>query len=144
MTEQMQLGPIDFVLLEFPDADNPSGDAAARMRELVEQGTISIYDVVAIRRDSDGTWETFDLGEVSAEQASGFQYFAGARSGLLSKDDVDELANALNPGTVGIALVYENTWAQPFVTAARASGGAMIATGRVAGQDLIEALDTDD
>lgn len=144
MTEQMQLGPIDFLLLEFPDAENPSGDAALRLRELVEQGTISVYDVVAIRKDAAGEWAPFDLGEVSAQQSEGFQYFAGARSGLLSDDDIAELANTLNPGTVGIALVYENTWAQPFVTAARASGGAMIATGRVTAQDLIEALDSDD
>jgi hypothetical protein len=42
---------------------------------------------------------------------------------------------------VAVLLVYENTWAIPFVDAARRAGGEMVATARIPAQDLIAALD---
>ena len=38
-------------------------------------------------------------------------------------------------------LVYENTWAVPFVAAARESGGELVAGARIPAQDVMEALD---
>jgi hypothetical protein len=38
-------------------------------------------------------------------------------------------------------MVYENTWAVPFVGAALRAGGQMIATSRLPAQDVIDALD---
>jgi len=38
-------------------------------------------------------------------------------------------------------IVYENTWAIPFVPAALESGGQLIAGGRIPAQDVMEVLD---
>ena len=67
--------------------------------------------------------------------------FAGARSGLLGKEDGLEAANALDPGTTGVVLVYENAWAGPFVAAARAAGGELVASSRLTADEVIDALD---
>jgi hypothetical protein len=142
VSEERGLGPLDFILLEFPDQDNPTGQAATELRALVDHGVIRLYDIVAVRKDSDGKSTTFDLGELSNDSSDGFAYFAGASSGLLSQQDISQATAALNNGTVGVLLVYENAWAEPFVTAARASGGTLVATSRVSAQDLIETLDT--
>ena len=72
---------------------------------------------------------------------SGFSYFAGASSGLLGNDDVREAAEAMRPGTVAALIVYENTWAAPFVSAVRRSGGELVASVRIPAADVIEALD---
>jgi hypothetical protein len=45
------------------------------------------------------------------------------------------------PGTLAVLLVYEDTWAVPFVAAARESGGELIAGARIPAQDVMEALD---
>ncbi len=141
MSEDQALGPIDFVLLEFPDQEAPSGSAAHELRLLVDAGTIKLYDVVAIRKDRDGSFATFDVGDLSSSDGDSFAYFAGARSGLLLESDVVEAAATLDNGTVGIALVYENAWAGPFVAAARDSGGAVVASERVPAVDVITVLD---
>jgi hypothetical protein len=52
-----------------------------------------------------------------------------------------QAAEALEPGRLAALLVYENTWAIPFVAAARESGGELIAGARLPAQDVMDALD---
>ena len=132
-------GPIDFVLMEFPDQD-PSGDAAAALADLVEAGTIRLYDILAVRKDADGVISGFEVSDLG-DGSMAFSSFAGARSGLLGDDDVAQAGEVMEPGTIAVLIVYENTWAIPFVAAARRAGGEMVATTRIPAQDVMEALD---
>jgi hypothetical protein len=50
-------------------------------------------------------------------------------------------AEAMKPGAVATPLVYENAWAVPFVAAARDAGGQLVASARIPGQDVMDALD---
>ena len=131
-------GPIDFILLEFPN-DRTDGAAADALAELIEAGTIRLLDLVIARKESDGTVEVIDID--GAGDVTAFVQFAGARSGLLGDDDIQEAGTALSPGTTAALIVFENAWAAPFVAAARENGGEMIASMRIPAQDVIDALD---
>jgi uncharacterized membrane protein len=131
-------GPIDFVLLEFPN-ERTDGSAAQALLDLVEAGTIRLLDLVIDRKESDGTVEVIDID--GAGDVTAFVQFAGARSGLLGDDDIQEAGTALSPGTTAALIVFENAWAAPFVAAARENGGEMIASMRIPAQDVIDALD---
>jgi len=133
-------GPIDFVLLEFP-RDRLTGEAGRALMDLVERGTIRLYDLMVISKDQDGGIEVLELTDPTSE-AGGFSYFAGARSGLLGDDDMREAAAAMQPNTVAALIVYENSWAIPFVAAARNSGGELIASARIPAADVMDALET--
>lgn len=138
MTDQSQVpGPIDFLLLEFPDRE-PTGAAAGALADLLEQGTIALYDIVAIRKTDDGAITAVELAELGI---AGFAEFVGARSGLLGDEDIAEAALAVEPGTVAVLLVYENRWAAPFVAAVHGAGGQLIASARIPAQELIDVLD---
>ena len=129
-------GPIDYLLIEFP-AENLDGSVAAEVLALVEAGIIRLFDVVIVAKADDGSISALaieDLGD-------GFAAFAGARSGLIGDEDLDETASVLEPGTVAALLVYENAWAAGFVAAARAVGGEVVSSGRIAAADLMDALD---
>ena len=45
------------------------------------------------------------------------------------------------PGTAAALLVYENTWARPFVAAARKADAQVIASARIPADVLAEVLD---
>ena len=132
-------GPIDFLLMEF-SADRLTGGAAQALLDLVDKEIVTLYDVLVVGKADDGTAYAVDLAE-SAEQVGGFTDLAWVRSGLLSDDDMQEAANAMEPGTLAVLIVYENTWAIPFVAAARESGGELIAGARIPAQDVMDALD---
>jgi uncharacterized membrane protein len=132
-------GPIDFVLLEFP-RDRLTGEAGKALMDLVEAGTIRLYDLLVISKDEDGSVEVLELTD-PLSGAAGFSYFAGARSGLIDDEDMQSAASAMNPGTVAALVVYENSWAIPFVAAARNSGGELIASARIPAAEIMAALD---
>lgn len=131
-------GPIDFVLIEF-HGDKLTGEAAPALMDLVERGVIRLYDLMVISKHDDGSVEGLELQDPSG--VDGFSYFAGARSGLLGDDDLREAAEAMEPGTVAALIVYENSWAIPFVRAARNSGGELIASARIPAADVMAALE---
>ncbi|MGY4766313.1 DUF6325 family protein [Kribbella sp. CWNU-51] len=132
-------GPIDYVLLEFT-GNKLTGRAAEELVNLVDRGIVHVYDVMIVGKQADGTAYAVDLAEASG-QAGGFADLSGARSGILADDDLAEAAAAMEPGTLAALIVYENTWAIPFVAAAMESGGQMIAGGRIPAEDVMEALE---
>ncbi|WP_329477527.1 DUF6325 family protein [Kribbella sp. NBC_01510] len=132
-------GPIDYVLLEFT-GNKMTGRAAEELVNLVERGIVHVYDVMIVGKQADGTAYAVDLAEASGEAGS-FADLSGARSGILADDDLAEAAAAMEPGTLAALIVYENTWAIPFVAAAMESGGQMIAGGRIPAEDVMEALE---
>ena len=77
----------------------------------------------------------------SAARSTELAVFEGASSGLLSDEDLDEAGGALEPGTSAALLVFENTWAGPFASAVRRSGGQLVASGRIPVQAVLAALD---
>jgi hypothetical protein len=132
-------GPVDFVLLEFSE-DRLTGRAAQALLDLVDRGIISVYDVLVVGKADDGSPYTLDLAE-GLDRLGGFADLGWARSGLLTEEDMVTAADAMVPGTLAVLIVYENTWAVPFVAAARESGGEMIASARIPAQDIMDALD---
>jgi hypothetical protein len=135
MTEAEVHGPIDFVLIEF-SGDRLTGGAGQALLDLVDRGIVAVYDVLVLGKSDDGTVYAVDLEE-SAEQIGGFGALAWVRSGLLTEDDMREAAGALEPGKLAVLIVYENTWAVPFVAAARGAGGELIAGTRIPAPEVM-------
>lgn len=134
------LGPIDFIIIEF-SGGLLAGQTAAELVALVDNGTIRLYDLIVVRKDADGTVSGVDLSDVADGSLGGFGTLGGARSGLISDEDVKLAADAIAPDTVAALILYENRWAEPFVDAARREGGQMIVSSRVPAQDLLDVLD---
>ncbi len=133
-------GPIDVVVLEF-SGDRVTGEAAAALLDLVERGIIRLYDLLVVRKEADGSVSGIELTDLDADGLGGFAAFAGARSGLLGEDDVTEAAEVLEAGTMAALIVYENTWAIPFVAAARRAGAQLVASARIPADVVTEVLD---
>jgi hypothetical protein len=140
MTQEQldELGPIDYVVLEWPTG-GPSGEAAPMIVDLVDKGMIRILDCAFVAKGEDGSTGTLDLGAFSNDNS--FGEFEGASSGLLGEEDLEEAAAVLNPGTVAAVLVWENRWIAPIAAAVRRSGGELVASGRIPAEAVLETLD---
>ena len=133
-------GPIDFLLLEFA-SEKMTGGPAAALLDLVEQGTVRIYDLLVLRKEDDGSVTVLDIAQLGPDASGGFAMFAGARSGLLGDDDIAEAGGAMRSGTTAALLVYENSWAIPFVAAAMAQEAQVVASARIPATTVMEVLD---
>ncbi|HMR95056.1 MAG TPA: DUF6325 family protein [Microthrixaceae bacterium] len=141
-TPDEELGPIDYLVVEFPAGEQRfTGAMAAELADLAESGIIRILDLLVLVKDADGSVEAYeieDLGDLGALQA-----LEGQLAELLALEDVEDLAAAMEPGSAAGVLVWENSWAAPFAIAARESGGQLIASGRIPTQALIAAFESD-
>jgi hypothetical protein len=138
---ELELGPIDVVVIGFP-ADAPmTGESVPLLLDLVDRGIIRVFDVLFITKGEDGAIAGFNVDGIDQDRIGDFTVFAGATSGLLGDDDVESAAAALEPGESAVVIVYENSWAGPFAAAVRRNGGQLIATQRIPTQDLIDALE---
>src|ERR1700709_357856 len=138
-TDDIEMGPIDYVLVEWP-GKQPDGQIAPHLVGLVDRGLIRILDLAFLAKGEDGTIEALELSDIGGDAAE-LTIFEGAATGLLDGEDHAEAGAALEPGTSAALLVYENTWAAPFATAVRRSGGQLVASGRIPIEDVLAALD---
>jgi len=132
-----EMGPIDYVVLEWPGRQ-PQGDVVPMILDLVDRGLIRVLDFAMLLKAPDGTAVALDLGELEGDE---FAPFEGAATGLLSQEDLDDAATALEPGTSAAVLVWENRWAAPVAVALRKSGGQLVASGRISIQAMLAALE---
>ncbi len=125
-----ELGPVDYVVVEFPaGASNFTGEMAAELLALVDAGTIRVIDALILTKDDDGTIDATELSDIA--ELGELQVLETELAELLAADDVAHLAAAMDPGTTAGVLIWENLWAAPFASAARRSGGQLIANGRI-------------
>jgi Family of unknown function (DUF6325) len=137
----IQLGPIDYLIVEWPADKPPDGKAMPLLVDLVDRGVIRVLDLAWVRKEADGTMTRLELTDLDLDRNPELTVFQGASSGLLGEDDYQEAAAAIEPGRSAALLVYENTWAAPFATALRRSGAQLVAQGRIPTNAIIAALD---
>ena len=138
--ELEELGPIDYVVLEWPGAFPDTSEVQPLLLDLVDRGIIRILDIGFVAKDENGEVTGLDVGDLK-QVAAAFAEFEGASSGLLGFEDLEEAAAALEPGTSAAVLVWENRWAGPVAAALRRSGGQLAASGRLPVQAILAALD---
>ncbi len=138
-----ELGPVDYLVVEFPPGvSHFTGEMATELARLVDAGVIRVLDLVVLVKDENGeidALEIEDLDEVDELRTAEAQL-----ADLLAADDVINLAAAMEPGTTAGVLVWENSWAAPFASAARRSGGQLVANGRIPIQAILASLEADD
>ena len=105
MAEQ-DVGPIDYLVLEFPQA-KITGEGMAALLDLVERGIIRILDLRFVVVGEDGSFTAMALADLDHDGKLDLAVFEGAQSGLLGNDDLAEAAKLVAPSTAVGLLVYE-------------------------------------
>jgi hypothetical protein len=151
MTDQMtmqeterldELGPVDWIVVEFPGS-RFNGTIAPTLTDLVDRGIIRILDLLLIRKDDDGSIDAFEISDLDDDEIGSIRDYETAMANLLSEEDVESVAAAIEPGSTAALLVWENCWAAPFGSAVRHAGGQLVASGRIPVQALIAAIEAD-
>jgi hypothetical protein len=141
MADENELGPIDYLIVEWPSGKQPTGEGLGILADYTEAGLINVLDLVFVTKDQDGTVSGLALADIDSDGVLDLVQFEGASSGLLGQDDYDEAGAALEPGASAAILLYENRWARPFAAAVKRSGAQLVASGRIPAGDFAEAVE---
>src|SRR3954470_4022772 len=141
MTEEIELGPVDYIVVEFP-GNKMTGEGLPLLVDLVERGIIRILDLVFIRKDLDGTVAAFEIADFDGDGRLDLAVFEGASSGRIGEEDMPQAGEVIEPGSSAGIMLYENRWAGPFIGALRRGGAEVVASGRTPPNALIAAIES--
>lgn len=138
-----RLGPVDWIVVEFPGTNFGKGQVAPVLKEYVDKGLIRVLDMLFLRKDAAGVVEPFELSEVDESEIGELRASEAELAMVLSEQDVLDLAETMDPGTSAVVMVWENLWAAPFGAAVRHAGGQLVASGRIPTQAVLAAIEAD-
>jgi len=141
MTQDSEaMGPVSYLVVEFP-GNKMTGEGLAALVDLVDLGIVRVLDLVFVMRDTDGSITAMELRDIDGDGELDLTVFEGASSGLLDSSDLEQAGSVLEEGASAAILVFENSWAIPFMRGIRNGGAEVVAAGYIPADDLVAALD---
>ena len=133
----MSIGPVDYVVVEFP-GNKFKGEIVPALRELTASGTISIIDLVFIKKDQEGNVLTFEMNALSPDEAAVVAELNGETYDLLNEQDIMAVAATLANNSSAALLIYEHTWVTRLRDAVLNASGRFVEGDRIP-REVVEA-----
>ena len=115
-----ELGPVDWIVVEFPGSKF-NGQIAPALLDLVERDLIRVLDLLVLKKDDDGSLEAFELSDLDQGEVGDLRTYEAELAMLLSEEDVTSLGAAIEPGSSAAVLVWRTPGPRrlPLLCAAR-------------------------
>jgi uncharacterized membrane protein len=133
----MTLGPIDFIVLEFP-GNRFKGEILPDLLELVDKGIIRIIDLVVITKNSDGQVTARELRELDAAHVEMFNPLKVEVNQMITDSDIEMIGGQLADNSTAGLLLIENLWAKKTKQAMLDADGRLVMFERIP-HDVVEA-----
>jgi len=136
----MEIRPVDVLEVAFPGNDF-NGEILPALEQLIASGTIRVLDLLFAYKTADGEVGSVELAGITQQYGPLFASVDGdVPGGLLDAEDVEALGDDLEPNTSIALIVWENTWAAPFLAALEGSGAVLLDQSRIPREAVLAAL----
>ena len=135
----MVSGPVDIVIIGFP-GNKFTGKIAPAIKELVENNTIRILDLLFVSTDDAGTISSLRIQDLAADLEPGLVEMDVFLPGALDDHDAQELAEDLPANSSALLVAFENVWAAKFVAAIQEAEAVVIDQIRIPASAVAELL----
>lgn len=130
-------GPVELLAIDFP-TETLSSSVAAQIAKLTSDDTVRLLDLVLITKDAEGTVSAIEIEEIGAEH--GFGDIELEEVGLAGDEDIDEIAQGIEPGHSTLVVIVELLWAKAFASAIYEEGGEVVIAERIPAPVVSEVL----
>jgi hypothetical protein len=134
----MTYGPIDLIALEFP-GNRFKGEILPELFDLVDKGIIRIIDLVIIMKDQ-GEVIVRELCELDAAHIDMFNPLKAEVSQMITRADIDMIAEQLAENSTAGLMLIENLWAKKTQQAMLDANGRLVMFERIPHDVVEEAL----
>ena len=126
----MDLGPLEYIVIGVKDQKlTPS--LISELSMIHETGTIRVVDIIFVTKAADGSIVTKEMSELSEAEPSVDGDIVDDLMGLLTTEDINNLAGHIPPDNSAVVIVFEHTWVIGLAEAVRKSGGVVFTGGMV-------------
>lgn len=126
----MASGPFEFVVIAF-EADRFTSKIIPQLRKLQEKGVIQLADLLFLKKDAQGTVVVTEISDLQEEEAQAYMDLTSTCSGLLSVEDVEQLAADLPLNCSAAIVLFEHSWAADLKETIVQAQGKLLAGGLV-------------
>ena len=133
----MDIGPVEYIIIGFP-GNKFTGRIAPAIRELVDDGTIRVLDLLFVMKDADGVVTTLAIEDLDQEGAA-FAEIDVTEPGSLNEEDADEVSDDLPANSSALLVAFENVWARKVVSAFEAADAVLIDSIRIPAEVVAQA-----
>jgi hypothetical protein len=138
------IGPVQLVAIGFPPEAEFEGKIMEELAKLERSGTIRILDLLFVRKDAGSgdllalDYQGEDLGgtigallgfEFEGDGAAPATEATEGHAFGLSREQIEGIAQSLEPGHAAGLLLAEHVWAKDFKQAVRETGGVPLGEG---------------
>jgi uncharacterized membrane protein len=135
----MTYGPVDFIVLEFK-GNQFKGEIVPALLELVNNGIIRLIDLVIVQKDKQGK---VTIRELQQEEEATIRLFDPLKvdiTGMVKKEDLDMVGNALDNNSTASVMLFENVWAIKFIQAVLNAQGRVVMQHRIPSEVVEETV----
>jgi hypothetical protein len=125
----MGVGPVDVYIIGFP-GNKFSGRIAPAIKELVDNGTIRVLDLLFVMKDADGVVTTLAIEDLDQDGAA-FSALAITEPGSLNEEDAEEVSDDLPANSSALLVAFENVWARKVASALQDADAILIDSIRI-------------
>ncbi|MCG2620985.1 DUF6325 family protein [Arthrobacter sp. I2-34] len=126
--DELEYGPVEMFVAGYT-GDGPDPQIVEAILELVNAGTVRLLDLLFVSRAADGNLTVDELEAVGDRY--GFGSIELAASGIAGDEDIEAIAEAIEPGVSGALLVIEHVWAKRLANALYQAGGSVLFSDRI-------------
>ena len=157
----MAIGPVQLIVLGFPDPDF-HGEIIEELERLRQSDTVRVIDALAVYKDAAGEIEAMHLSNLTQDEAIELGSVVGARIGLgfdgeegaeagaqagaeaaadgisvFPEDDAWDVLEDIPNGSAAAVLLIEHHWAVGLRDAVVRAGGFRVSDGFISPLDLV-------
>jgi len=123
-------GPLEYLVIGF-DGNRFTGEILPKLIEIEGQGCVRVVDLVFLSKDEAGDLTILEISDLSDEDAAAYASLVGEFHGLLTAEDVADIAVELPENASAAVALFEHRWATGLRWAVQAAGGQVLGSGFV-------------
>jgi hypothetical protein len=137
----MEIGSLEYVVLGL-EGQQFTNEVLPELNAMQESRLMRVVDLVFVSKGADGTLAVQEVGELSEEEQPAYEGLANDLAGLLTTEDIEQLAMPIPGGTSGVIVLFEHNWTLQLLEACRRAGGVLI-TGGVVSPGALEQVNAE-
>ena len=123
----MTLGPLEYTVIGFRDNEHFTGRIAEELGKISQRGIIRIVDIVFVAKAADGEIAIIEADGLDQKAFEALKPALEDHMGLLTAEDVANLAMDIPAGTSAMMIMFEHRWAEHLKDAIKDAGGFLVA-----------------
>jgi hypothetical protein len=131
----MDIGPLEYVVIGLP-SDQFATTILPELHRIQQRGLIRVVDLLFVRKDTAGRVDVREVSELCEEEQPASPSLLEDLSGLLSTQDIEQLAGEITAESEAIVVLLEHTWTLGLAEAVRQAGGVLFTGGMVTPEAL--------